>query len=105
MDDLMRAKEKPINVVKDIALDLLSSVMKKMEVEDTPENREDVIALALNSLPQKYVTTSGGRLYAEMINTYKRQYETDVLMSLTKAAMQVKNRPRQEAKGPGEKGN
>ena len=96
MDDIMRAKEKPINVVKDIALDLLSSVMKKMDVEDTPENREDVIALALNNLPQKYVTTSGGRLYAEMINTYKRQYETDVLMSLTKAAIQVKNRPREQ---------
>ena len=89
--------EKPINLVKLIAEDLLTSVMKKMDIEDTKENREDVLALALNQLPTKYVTSGEGKLYAELINTYKIQYETDVTTSLTKACMKVKQRPRRGA--------
>jgi competence protein ComFB len=87
-------KERPVNLVKLIAEDLLPSVLKKMDIEDTQANREDVLALALNQLPTKYVTSGGGKLYVELINTYKIQYETDVITSLTKAAMKVKNKPR-----------
>ena len=87
-------KEKPINLVKQIAEDLLPSVLKKMHVEDTPENREDIMALALNKLPTKYVTSVSGRLYGELIDNFKVQYQTDVLSSLTRAAIQVKDRPR-----------
>jgi competence protein ComFB len=90
-------KERPVNLVKLIAEDLLPSVRRKMDIEDTQANREDVLALALNSLPTKYVTSGGGKLYAELINTYKIQYETDVIQSLTKACMKVKNRPRGSA--------
>jgi len=88
------AKEKPFNLVKDIALEHLPTVMKKIGVEDTEDNREDILALALNRLPTKYVTSGSGRLYAEMINNYLIQYETDVLSSLTRAAIQVKDKPR-----------
>ncbi|GHU68008.1 hypothetical protein AGMMS49983_20030 [Clostridia bacterium] len=91
------SKERPVNLVKLIAEDTLPSVMKKMDIEDTPENREDVLALALNSLPTKYVTSGGGKLYAQLINTYKIQYETDVIQSLVKACIKVKNRPRGSA--------
>ena len=87
-------KERPLNLVKDIAVELLPSVLSRMDVEDTPENREDILALALNKLPTKYVTTGGGRMYAQMIENYKVQYETDVLSSLTRAAMTVKSKPR-----------
>ena len=86
--------EKPINVVKEIALDLLPGVLKRLDIEDTSVNREDILALALNRLPQKYVTTSCGKLYAEMINNFKTQYETDILTSLTRAAITVKGSPR-----------
>ena len=87
-------QEKPINLVKEIALDLLPGVLKSVDVEDTPHNREDILALALNKLPQKYVTTGSGRIYAEMINNFRTQYQTDVLSSLTKAAITVKGKPR-----------
>lgn len=87
-------REKPINLVKQIAEDLLPSVMKKLGVEDTESNREDILALALNSLPPKYVTSSGGRLYAGQIENFKVQYETDVMAGLTRAAIKVKERPR-----------
>ena len=95
--------EKPINVVKEIALDLLPGVLRNLEIEDTPTNREDILALALNHLPQKYVTTGSGRLYAEMINNFKTQYQTDVLASLTRAAITVKGRPRGNEAAEGKK--
>jgi len=87
-------QERPFNLVKEIAVDLLPSVMTKLNIEPTLENREDILALALNKLPTKYVTTSGGKMYAQMIENYKVQYETDVLSGLTKAAMTVMSRPR-----------
>ena len=94
-------KERPLNLVKQIAVDLLPSVFAQLDIEDTPENREDILALALNKLPTKYVTTGGGKLYAQMINTYRIQYETDVLASLTKAAIRVKGNPRTGAADSG----
>ena len=89
--------EKPVNLVRLMAEDLLPSVMKKMGIEDTKENKEDVLALSLNQLPTKYVNSSEGKLYAELINTYKIQYETDVITSLTKACIKVKDKPRKGA--------
>ena len=87
-------KDRPVNLVKLIAEDLLSSTMKKLDIPDTMENREDIMALTLNSLPTKYVTTEGGKLYAQLVEVYRVQYETDVLTSLTKAALIVKEHPR-----------
>ena len=89
--------EKPINLVKEIAIDLLPAVLKRIDVEDTPANREDILALALNNIPQKYVTTSSGRAYSEMINNFRVQYQADILSSLTRAAMIVKEKPRAKA--------
>ena len=86
--------ERPINLVMEIALELLPSVISRLDIEDTAENREDIIALALNKLPTKYVTTCGGKIYAQFVENYRLQYETDVLASLTKAAMTVKDKPR-----------
>jgi competence protein ComFB len=87
-------REKPINLVKLIAEELLPSVMEKMDVPDTPENREDILALTLNSLPTKYVTTDEGKQYAQLVNVYRVQYELDVVASLTKSSLKVKARPR-----------
>ena len=94
MDAETVGKEKPINLVKQIAVDLLPSVLKNTGLEDTSDNREDILALALNKLPVKYVTTGGGRLYAECIENFRVQLETDILSSLIRAAMQVKGTPR-----------
>jgi len=102
---MVNEKERPLNLVKSIAEELLPSVLTRLEVEDTPENREDILALALNKLPTKYVTTGGGRMYAQMIENYRAQYETDVLSSLTRATMTVKSKPRGDCKdGAAEEG-
>ena len=94
MDTETVGREKPTNLVKQIAVDLLPSVFKNIDLEDTPVNREDILALALNKLPVKYVTTGGGRLYSLSIENFRVQYEADVLSSLIRAAIQVKANPR-----------
>jgi competence protein ComFB len=87
-------KEKPANLVRIVAEELLPSVMRKVGVSDTEENREDILALTLNSIPTKYVTTDQGKQYAQLVEVYKLQYETDVTAALTKAALKVMRRPR-----------
>ncbi|MDR1815287.1 MAG: late competence development ComFB family protein [Clostridiales Family XIII bacterium] len=84
----------PINLILQMATDMLPAVLKKVGVEDTAENREDVLALALNALPSKYITSGGGKSYTQLIENYRHQYEADVLMSLTRAAVKVKECPR-----------
>jgi len=91
---MQKDKERPYNLVKQIAEELMPSVLKRFDIEDTPENHEDILALALNHLPNKYVTTDSGKIYAQMIDNFTIQYETDVLASLTRAAITVKERPR-----------
>ncbi|MDR2163693.1 MAG: late competence development ComFB family protein [Clostridiales Family XIII bacterium] len=86
--------ERPVNLVRIVAEELLPSVMKKLGVEGTEENREDILALALNSIPTKYVTTEQGKQYAQLIEVYKLQYETDITTALTKASIKVMRRPR-----------
>jgi competence protein ComFB len=87
-------KERPVNLVRIIAEEMLPSVMRRIGVDDTEENREDVLALTLNSIPTKYVTTEQGKQYAQLVEVYKLQYETDVTAALTKAAIKVMQRPR-----------
>ena len=86
--------DKPVNIVKALAKEQLSSIMEKMQVPDTQENREDILALALNALPTQYVTTDKGKLYAQYVNVYRAQYETDITTCLTRACITVRERPR-----------
>lgn len=99
-------KEKPVNLVKLIAEELLPSVMKKVDVPDTEENREDILALTLNAIPTKYVTSDEGKQYAQLINVYRVQYELDIVTTLTKSAIKVKETPRDQVERdvPGREG-
>ena len=82
-----------VNVSEILVKEKLSRVMDKMNVCNCDACVNDVLALALNSLPTKYVTTDGGRQYSQL-EIYKKQYETDVLAALTKACVRVKASPR-----------
>ena len=86
--------ERPVNIVKVLVEEQLPSIMEKMQIPDSQSNREDIVAIALNSLPPQYVTSDIGKLYAQYVNVYRAQYETDVTSTLTRACMIVKTRPR-----------
>ena len=57
--------------------------------------RSDIKAIALNALPQKYVVTRKGELYAK-VNTLQNQFEVDIIAAITRASVIVGRNPRHE---------
>jgi competence protein ComFB len=82
-----------VNIAELLAREKLALVMERMKVCSCQTCKNDVLALALNSLPTKYVTTDAGKQYFQR-DVYKKQYETDILAALTKACVRVKASPR-----------
>ncbi len=82
-----------INIADVLAREKVALVMERMKVCTCKTCVNDVLALALNSLPTKYVTTDAGKQYFQL-DIYKKQYETDILAALTKACVRVKAAPR-----------
>lgn len=84
-----------LNLTERLVMEKVQEIMERLNVCSCPICREDVLALALNSLPQKYVTTDAGKQLTQL-DLYKKQYETDVVAALTKACVRVKVSPRHE---------
>lgn len=82
-----------VNLAEILVKDMLPEVMKKMNICTCDICTNDVMALALNNLPTKYVTTDMGKQYMKL-DIYKKQYEIDVMAALTKACVRVKASPR-----------
>jgi len=55
--------------------------------------KKDIMAIALNDLPPKYIVTSKGEVYSK-INSLMVQFTTDVTGAIIKAMGKVKNFPR-----------
>jgi len=54
--------------------------------------RMDIKALALNTLPPKYVVTEKGEVYAKL-DTFRNQMRVDVLRAVIEAIEKVKKKP------------
>lgn len=80
------------NVVEIIARENVADMMVRMDMCTCSKCACDVLALALNSLPSHYVTSAAGKQYIQL-NTYKKQFETDVEIALMKACLTVKESP------------
>lgn len=84
-----------VNLAEIFVKEKLQGVMKRMNVCGCSVCSNDVMAMALNSLPTRYVTTDSGKQYLQL-ESYKKQFETDVLSALTKACVRVKASPRHD---------
>jgi len=84
-----------VNVTEIIAESKVDEVVAMMEACSCSKCVNDILAIALNSLPTKYVTTDVGKQYIQL-NSYKKQFETDVVAALIKACQIVKESPRHE---------
>lgn len=82
-----------LNISEILVKEKAPDVMEKMRVCTCEACYNDVLALALNMLPTKYVTTDEGKQFLQL-EIYKKQYETDVLSALTRACVRVKASPR-----------
>jgi len=76
--------------VKEVLDDILS---QREDVCKCDICRSDMMALALNRLPSKYVATQKGRVYTKLeeINV---QFKTDIIKEVARAVEHVKDKPR-----------
>ncbi|MDD3168899.1 MAG: late competence development ComFB family protein [Eubacteriales bacterium] len=90
---LIDCRHNVVNVTEIIAEEKVGEVISMMDACSCPTCVYDILALALNSLPTRYVTTDVGKQYIQL-NSYKKQFETDVVAALIKACQIVKESPR-----------
>ena len=83
------------NYMEEIVFQQMKSVLPDLNTCSCDKCLLDIAAIALNSLPPKYVVTEKGELYSK-IETLKQQFEVDVVAAVTKAAVIVKRNPRHE---------
>lgn len=81
------------NYMEEVVFMMLSDIISKMEICQCDKCKYDIAAIALNSLPAKYVVSQRGELYSR-IESLKQQFEVDITTAITKAAVIVKKGPR-----------
>ncbi|HWR61146.1 MAG TPA: late competence development ComFB family protein, partial [Clostridia bacterium] len=68
-------------------------LLKLMNMCQCEKCRLDIIAIALNELPTKYVVSEKGELYTKL-NELEQQFEIDVETAIVKAAVLVSKNPK-----------
>lgn len=82
------------NHVESIVWSLLDEVLSRWpEMCKCETCKYDVVALALNQLPPRYVVREAGEVYAKT-QELEIQYRVDVIAALTKAIQKVMANPR-----------
>jgi len=84
---------KPKNYMEEAVFNMLDEVLQKMDICTCEKCINDIVAIALNNLPPKYIATETGELYSK-VNTLIRQFRVDIIAAITKAAGIVKRNPR-----------
>lgn len=81
------------NLMEEMVTNSLEDVLKDINVCNCETCMTDITAIALNSLPPKYIVTEKGELYSKS-NVLRQQFEVDIISAITKAAVIVKRNPR-----------
>ncbi|HPW40469.1 MAG TPA: late competence development ComFB family protein [Bacillota bacterium] len=81
------------NYMEDLVIKRTDEILKSMDVCKCDKCKLDIIALALNSLPSKYVVSAKGELYAK-VSELEQQFDIDVETAIIKAAFLVNENPR-----------
>lgn len=83
------------NYMEDIVSSTTHDILKLMNICKCEKCRLDIIALALNDLPPKYVVTEKGELYSK-VNELQHQFSIDVQTAIIKAALIVGKNPKHD---------
>ncbi|HNR03479.1 MAG TPA: late competence development ComFB family protein [Bacillota bacterium] len=81
------------NYMEDLVIKRTDEILKSIDVCKCDKCKLDIIALALNSLPSKYVVSAKGELYAK-VSELEQQFDIDVGTAIIKAAFLVNENPR-----------
>lgn len=83
------------NYMEEVVFNLIDGVLDDINMCKCELCVKDIAALALNSLPPKYIASEKGELYSK-VNSLRSQFEVDVISAITKAAVLVKKAPRHD---------
>lgn len=81
------------NLMEDSVLQAVSEFIAKEDICTCDQCRLDIAAIALNSLPPRYVVTNKGASYARA-DLLEMQKYVDIIGAITKAIKLVKEHPR-----------
>jgi len=81
-----------VNIVEDLVMSTVQHAMKEIDMCNCKKCQLNACAIALNSLPPKYVTTTKGTLLAE-IGLMNSAFQFEVIVQVSKALKIVKERP------------
>lgn len=86
--------KKPVNLIELLVIQLVEEQLaKRSEICSCETCKVDIIAMALNHLPPKYVNTDKGELYVRT-GVLNSQMSTDLLVQVSKAIDHVAINPR-----------
>lgn len=84
------------NIMEDKVIDITNNLMEgDKEFCCCDRCKLDVVALALNSLPPKYVVSQRGEVFGK-VNMMTSQGDTDIIQAIARAIEIVRKKPRHE---------
>jgi len=83
------------NYMEELVAKKSEDLLKLMNTCKCEKCRLDIMALALNELPAKYVVTDKGELFTK-VRELEQQFEVDVEMAIIKAAVFVGKNPKHD---------
>ena len=87
-----------VNSMEEIVRQSVNELIKSSGCCQCEQCIDDIMCLALNSLPPKYVTTTKGELYSKLSQAMIKQHSIDVNVAAVNAIEFVKNHPRHDKK-------
>jgi competence protein ComFB len=81
------------NYMEDVVLETIDGILNEINCCSCAKCKLDISAIALNSLPPKYVVTRRGQLYTKLA-ALQNQFDVDIIAAITKAAVLVSRNPR-----------
>lgn len=81
------------NYMEELVIKKTDDLLKLMNICRCEKCRLDIVAIALNELPTRYVVSEKGELYTKL-NELEQQFEIDVETAIVKAAVLVSRNPK-----------
>ena len=91
----MATRKLPKNILEDLIIYKLDELIEATDVCTCDRCRTDIIAIALNKLPSRYVNSSGGDIMARM-HAMDDQMQANITTAILKAIEMVKKKPHHE---------
>ena len=83
------------NYMEPCVNNMLVPILKGINSCTCEKCKLDIMAIALNSLPPKYIVTTKGQLFTK-VSALQQQFDVDIIAAITKAAVIVSRAPRHE---------